>query len=69
MSSDDGDTFLGEYVYVIRTDMNGKTHREWLPVLLAVDSVGYDEDNGVKWSSARIYPWGGIDLGPWDRSA
>jgi hypothetical protein len=48
---------LGPDVLVVRTLFSGDIVTEWLPALVAVDSVLYDERNGVEFMSARVQ-WG-----------
>jgi len=60
---------FGRLVLVVTTPFDGDPVSEWMPAALAVASVGWDADNGVKWYSARIVAdFDDCDLGLWDRS-
>lgn len=62
------ESIFGPMVMVVRTPVDGDPVRQWLPVAVAVADLGWNEDNGVEWASARIVAFD-VDLGAWDRSA
>lgn len=59
---------MSDLVYLVRTRFDGGIEHDWLPAWLAVAEVGYHQDNGSIYASARIIA-DDIDMGAWDRSA
>ncbi len=56
-----------DLVLLVRTRFDGKIERAWMPPILAVAEIGYHQDNGTVYQSARIVA-DDVDMGMWDRS-
>ena len=62
-----GDETEGEMVYLVRTRMDGSVEHDWMPASVAVAEVGYHQENGSLYRSARIVA-DDVNMGAWDRS-
>lgn len=62
------DSTLGPTVLLVRTSFDGDICREWLPAVLALESLASDPDNGEVWSSGRVLA-DDVDMSQWDKSA
>jgi hypothetical protein len=57
----------GELVLLVRRRFDGIIERAWMPPILAVAEIGYQELNGIVYEAAWIVA-DDVDMGAWDRS-